>query len=464
MAVVERKGPRGIVYWVHTYFRGRQYAERAGTNRRLAERLNDRRKAEVKAGTFVPELRSEGATVESYAALWVAQRQNRTANDDRQRLRDYVLNRPWLAKLRLRQVEQRHSVQLLTELQQEMPIERQKTIKNVWGAWRTMMRDARIAGLVRDDVTLLPRNLMRKAKKNHYRAYDVAEVERLLGDTANVPLVMRVAFALAVFTGMRKGEVCGRRWRDIDWNTSPMPLLHVATQYDDQPLKEDNPRNVPVHPLLAAVLRAWWAEGWELFTLRPPTLDDFIIPNDGLRSSVSKPHTESSLYKAWRRACLHTGVRNRSFHSTRTTMITWARRHRCDPSALEVITHNAGGSIVDGYTDWAWAPLCEVVAVLPFRWLDAASLGGAVSAPVSALTQAAGKTLPNGGSVGNRTRQSSGADAVNVGESAPRSGRQYPPIPRAIRRADARLDALQSHPAAWSLAFAYAAAVARRVA
>jgi hypothetical protein len=37
-----------------------------------------------------------------------------------------------------------------------------------------------------------------------------------------------------------EGEACGRRWRDLDRNARPLASLHVATQYDGEPLKTDN--------------------------------------------------------------------------------------------------------------------------------------------------------------------------------------------------------------------------------
>jgi hypothetical protein len=53
-----------------------------------------------------------------------------------------------------------------------------------------------------------------------------------------------------------------------------------------------------------------------------------------------------------------------SLHSTRHTFITLARRGGARAEVIERITHNAAGSIVDQYTHWDWAPLCEAVLFL----------------------------------------------------------------------------------------------------
>src|SRR5262249_27958459 len=68
----------------------------------------------------------------------------------------------------------------------------------------------------------------------------------------------------------------------------------------------EHARKVPVHPALASILDAWWLGGFEFTYCRKPTLDDFIVPRtrDGL------PHTRSSAYKLWLRACAAADVDN----------------------------------------------------------------------------------------------------------------------------------------------------------
>jgi hypothetical protein len=165
--------------------------------------------------------------------------------------------------------------------------------------------------------------------------------------------------ALAFFTGMREGEVCGIRWRDWDPSSTPLGALTVQGQYDRQPLKTDRPRIVPVHPALAWMLERWRATGFELIHCRRPRPDDPIVPN-----RAGETHSKSSAYKQWRRACEAVGVSNRSLHSTRHTFITTCRRGGARKDYLERVTHNAAGDIVDTYTRFEWDPLCEAVLCL----------------------------------------------------------------------------------------------------
>ena len=118
MSVVARRRARGTTFYVVTRHEGHSYWERSGTERRAAERLDARRKREVRNGTYVPPSASGALTVAGYAKRWLARRSNRTVRDDRQRLRDHVLNRQWFADLRLEHVSVRHVRRLVDELNQ----------------------------------------------------------------------------------------------------------------------------------------------------------------------------------------------------------------------------------------------------------------------------------------------------------------------------------------------------------
>jgi hypothetical protein len=173
---------------------------------------------------------------------------------------------------------------------------------------------------------------------------------------------------MAFYTGMRLGEVCGRRWRDIDPEARPLWSIHVHTQYQDQPLKTDDakrarPRKVPIHGELAKVLERWWAEGWEFVYRHKPTVDDFIVPR---RDRPDEALTESMAYKAWIAACGAAGVPANTVHESRNTFISYGRRCGARAEVVERITHNAKGSIVDQYTEWDWMPLCEAVTCLRY--------------------------------------------------------------------------------------------------
>lgn len=166
----------------------------------------------------------------------------------------------------------------------------QKYVSNLYGLFRTAVRDARVAEFVPVDPCVLPRGILRRTAMRGTRApYAWSEVSALVS-TGGVPTEASVFAALALFTGMREGEVCGRRWREWDREAAPLGCLTVASQYDNRPLKTErgegeHPRKVPVHATLASILDAWWREGFEFTYCCKPTADDYIVP----RTKESSP-------------------------------------------------------------------------------------------------------------------------------------------------------------------------------
>lgn len=383
MAVIEQKrANHGIAYRISFKWNGKKVFEHAGNDLREARRLNARRLREVRAGTYVPHEKRKATLVGQYAATWIDARENRNADDEQKAFHRLVIGegREWFADMPLMDVRPRHILRLIQELKKTPSLRRgapsgeplgEKTVQNIYGNVNTMFRDAVIAELIDSNPCVLPRGTFKGGKRAQREPYTEEEIRALITNEKIAP-DQRVFNALVFYTGERIGEAAGRRWRDWDRATRPLTALTVDTQYDGQPLKTadkkgEQPRIVPVHPDLAALLTWWWNEGFEWVYCRKPTADDFIVPQ---RDGTNR--TKSTIYKTWtRHSCPRAGVRNRSVHSTRHTFITLARRGGARKEVLERVTHNAKGDIVDRYTHWDWAPLCE--AVLCFRPLAPSS-------------------------------------------------------------------------------------------
>lgn len=360
MAIVPRKRARSTVYFVVT----KGHWERVGSDRREAERLDARRKREVKAGTYKPGGGTGKQTVRAYGEKWLDGRKVKAAATEAQLVRDYVLSTDF-AELRVEDVRPRHVLALIERLRVAVPVSGRsptlsgKTVANIVGVLKTMFRDAVIGEAAAANPVVVPRGtLSRKGARR--QSYELDAARAVLAGARRPEA--RVFAALALYTGMREGEVCGRRWRDLDGKCSPLASFTVATQYEDEPLKTDRPRRVPVHPELDAILVQWMHGGWELVYRRKPTADDFIVPPP---RTPDRCYTKSGAYQLWRQLLRETGVTNLSLHSTRHTFLTLARRGGAREEVIEQVTHNARGSMVDQYTHWDWAPLCEAVMCLP---------------------------------------------------------------------------------------------------
>lgn len=426
MAVTARTLASGRkVYWVSFYdASGKQQWERVGFEKRAAEALDRARKKEVKDGTYTKGLRPTMPFGE-FLVDWLGKRTNRNAKEDRSQATRFLLSRKWLCDLPCEEFRPRHSLQLVEELKATVSEETgavlsSKYVSNLYGIYATACRDARIAELMPFDPCILPRGkLRRRSKRNARTNYETEDVVLMLSCPDDEA---RVFALLALLTGMREGEVCGRRWRDWDKHSMPLGCLAIESQYDDQPLKGDKDekgeaaRKAPVHPVLDRVLTWWWESGFEFVYARKPTRDDFIVPRR-FKGDVCLNHTRSSAYKLWRKACDAAGVKNRSLHSTRHTFLTLTQRGGAPQKVIEQVTHNAAGTTVDQYTHIAWTPLCEAVQCLRLPLESVLD-----STPEVAVFEAV-----HGGGAGNRSEGRSRQKPALLGSSATSEGASEPP-------------------------------------
>jgi integrase len=124
--------------------------------------------------------------------------------------------------MKMRDVRPKHILRLVTELAQ--PYEGAKTIdgklapkmvSGIYGVCKTMFRDARIDEVVDVDPCVLPKDTLSRQPRTARKPYGAGAALAMMTEPA-VRWDRRVWNAIAFYTGMREGEVCGRRWRDWD--------------------------------------------------------------------------------------------------------------------------------------------------------------------------------------------------------------------------------------------------------
>ena len=151
MAVAPRETKKGTVFRVATKWKGKLYFESAGSDRREAQRLDARRKREVKAGTYMPPAARSGTiSVRSYAERFFASRSNRNAGSERKQVELHALAVPWFAEMLMEDVRPPHFLQLVKEVRAktreidgvEKRVLSEKSIANILGTIRTMFGDA----------------------------------------------------------------------------------------------------------------------------------------------------------------------------------------------------------------------------------------------------------------------------------------------------------------------------------
>lgn len=445
--ITERKRARGVVYLLSFADQhGELRQELAGADLREAKRLLAQRRAEVAAGTYAPGA-TGGTTIAAYASTWLDARRKRgvrSVDDEAAHVRLHIV--PALGKVRLGDLRPRDVAAWVDAMKAE-GTRAAKSILNTHGVLHAMMEAARFEELIVANPASLPRGMLPRKPRGGGERFERTEIEALLTDE-RIDEHRRVFYALMALGGMRCGEASGRRWRDLDVGTPELHAMRVHTQYDDRPLKtarddDTAERLVPVHRELARVLAAFRLRTFAPLYGRQAWPEDWIAADPRTRA----PRTQAQAQNALRRDCARLGIPPRGTHAFRRAFISLARSDGARADMLERVTHNARGTVLDGYTSPEWTALCEAVSCLRIelrrgtvielpraqaagdgrRELDASL--DAPTAPIGIITESAG-----GG--GSRTTGQRGNRRIRVdsGDTPGARDRRVPEGPASERK------------------------------
>lgn len=141
------------------------------------------------------------------------------------------------------------------------------------------------------------------------KPYTVADYEK----TGEITLQFRVLYNLAIFSGMRKGELLALQWDDIDWDESKISVTKSAGVADNEPIikapkTRNSIRTVTLPESVMALLREyykeqtrtrlalgdyWKNEGW-LFTQLNGTRMDYSTPAHHFRNTLKRYNQTAS--------------------------------------------------------------------------------------------------------------------------------------------------------------------------
>ena len=136
-----------------------------------------------------------------------------------------------------------------------------KTVRNIHTVLHKALSDAARKGTVARNVALLadpPR--LSSARRPEMKVWDAKQLAQFVREMAGHRLYP--AFYLLANTGMRRGEVLGLRWKDVDLERATLSvsrsLVSVAYKPQLSDVKTNNGRRtIDLEPKTVAVLRAW---------------------------------------------------------------------------------------------------------------------------------------------------------------------------------------------------------------
>lgn len=160
---------------------------------------------------------------------------------------------------------------------------------------------------------------------------------------------------MAVHTGLRKGELLGLKWTDVDLNAAKLSVrrsLKVTEHGLDfgPPKNKASRRSVPLNKTAVAALRAHRAHQNAEILAAPEWRDmGLIFPN-----SVGKPINPSNLYhREYKPLLKHAGLEDEgfTFHSLRHTFASALCNKREYPKVIQTLLgHSSITQTMDTYS------------------------------------------------------------------------------------------------------------------
>ena len=111
-----------------------------------------------------------------------------------------------------------------------------KTIREVLNLLRQILECAMRDGYLRDNPAKDPRISIPSTKKSERKALDMEEVREIVSMLPQLDTDAQRYLAIAIFTGMRRGEILGLRWEDIDQEKRVIKVRRNVTHVNNQPL------------------------------------------------------------------------------------------------------------------------------------------------------------------------------------------------------------------------------------
>ncbi len=192
---------------------------------------------------------------------------------------------------------------------------------------------------------LAPRNVAArvgppKQEAKEMETWTAEEAQQFLA-VADEQSAYRPIWRISLSTGMRRGELLGLRWQDVDWNKRRLRVRQTVGLLKrvptiGPPKTKSARRDVPVEDDLLAILRAHRTrQATRRLALGPIWQDhDLVLP-----SEIGTPVNPCNLTRDYNKLIKQSGVRRIRIHDQRHTAITWAVE---DGAPLNAVAKMAG--------------------------------------------------------------------------------------------------------------------------
>lgn len=253
-------------------------------------------------------------------------------------LEKYIL--PHWGPLHVREIDQKVYDALITLLEKKLSVSSMQTVNIV------------ISGSLKHTLKRLPVTCKKFVAERRMTPKDIlskAEIFRLCSHLESEEDLTAIGIHLALYSGVRLGELCALTWADIDLETRTLYVRHTLqriqnrNRLDGEPKtilqmglpKNKKERAIPLHEQIRSVLER---------------MRRLYLPSDYLLSGTSTPVEPRRMSSRFKRILKECGLRNIRFHVLRHTFATYSLESGMRTKVLsELMGHSSVKITMDRY-------------------------------------------------------------------------------------------------------------------
>lgn len=217
-------------------------------------------------------------TLDAWAERWHEKRERqgvtRNSRDERTRWKRYVSCSP-IGKQELQTIRGKDIRDwldgLMVKRTAKKSLLRRQTVANAFSLLRKCLSDAASAELIHANPARGVSVPRRTGDSDDWTFLSIDEIEAVLG-CQEIPQEARFVYAVAIYTGMRAGELWALRWEDVALGND-QPCITVRRSHEHKP-KNGKVQTVPLLPAAREALRQWR----QLTSF--PANDDLVFPTE----------------------------------------------------------------------------------------------------------------------------------------------------------------------------------------
>jgi len=326
---VQKKGR--LWYWYINY-QHKRYWSRGFATAEDATRDRIKEQGRINAGIRVDDRITFGDFSKIYLRDHIKGRLRRGTYELREScLRLYIL--PLLGSLRLRDIRSYHIERLQNELLKTQSV---NNVRKVMNTLRNVFRRAEIWEFIGTNPAL--KVDMPKPERTEKKILTPEQFIILLENTTD--LRDRLIISLAAMAGLRKGEIFGLMWKDVNLRTGTLNLERQWSQYRISPLKTDKSKStLPLLEEAVLLLKEWKLKCGSM---------RWVFPAKGERQPIDSNYWYRARYKPLLKSA---GLPDVTLHSLRHSFASIAIASGVSVADLQALMRHSNYRItMDTYT------------------------------------------------------------------------------------------------------------------